>query len=133
MKILVTGATGTVGSEIVKQLVESGHHVRALSRNPARATFPAGVEAVAGDLTAPETLTAAFQDIEALHLINFGGDNFAPLETGDQIVALAKRAGVRRITLLLGGEPTPFDDVIRGSGIDWTLLQPVEFMANHLE
>ncbi|MGK4006469.1 NAD(P)H-binding protein [Sorangium sp. So ce1036] len=133
MKILVTGATGTVGSEIVKQLVEGGHHVRALSRDPARASFPAGVEAVAGDLIAPETLAAAFEGVEALHLINFGGDDHAPLETGEQIVALARQAGVRRITLLLGGTPTAFDDVVKGAGVDWTFLQPVEFMANHLE
>ncbi|MDC3960998.1 SDR family oxidoreductase [Polyangium jinanense] len=133
MNILVTGATGTVGREIVKQLVEGGHHVRALSRNPARAHFPAGVHAVAGDLTAPDTFAEAFEGIEALHLINFGGDDSAPLETGARIVALAERAGVRRITVLLGGAPAPLDEAVAAGSIDWTFLQPVEFMANHLE
>lgn len=133
MKILVTGATGTVGSEIVKQLALGGHHIRALTRSPAKANFPAGVEAVAGDLTAPETFAAAFKGIEALHLINIGGDEDAPLQTGEQIIALARQAGVRRITLLLGGTPTPLDAAVAAGGVAWTFLQPVEFMANHLE
>ncbi|WP_437290167.1 NAD(P)H-binding protein [Sorangium sp. So ce406] len=133
MKILVTGATGTVGREIVKQLAEGGHHVRALSRNPGRAKLPAGVEAVAGDLTAPESFAAAFEGVEALHLINFGGDDHAPLQTGEQIVALARRAGVRRISVLLGGSSAPLDAAVASSGVDATFLQPVEFMANHLE
>ncbi|XYH96874.1 NAD(P)H-binding protein [Sorangium sp. So ce1128] len=133
MKILVTGATGTVGREIVKQLAEGGHHVRALSRNPGRAKFPGGVEAVAGDLAAPETFADALKGIEALHLINFGGDDYAPLQTGEQIVALARQAGVRRITVLLGGSSTPLDAAVAVGGVGWTFLQPVEFMANHLE
>ena len=133
MKILVTGATGTVGREIVKQLASRGHHVRALSRHPARASFPAGVDAVAGDLTAPETFASAFEGIEALHLINFGGDDQAPLQTGARIVALAEQAGVRRISLLLGGAPAPLDEAVAAGSIHWTFLQPVEFMSNHLE
>ncbi|WP_437638662.1 SDR family oxidoreductase [Sorangium sp. So ce854] len=133
MKILVTGATGTVGREIVDQLAERGHHVRALSRDPGRAKLPAGVEAVAGDLAAPETFAAALEGVEALHLINFGGDDHAPLQTGEQIVALARQAGVRRITVLLGGASMPLDAAVASSGIDATFLQPVEFMANHLE
>ncbi|WP_437336157.1 NAD(P)H-binding protein [Sorangium sp. So ce394] len=129
IKILVTGATGTVDREIVKQLAEGGHHVRALSRNPGRAKFPDGVEAVAGDLAAPETFAAAFEGVEALHLINFGGDDCAPLQTGEQLVALARQAGVRRITVLLGGSSTPLDAAVAAGGIGWTFLQPVEFMA----
>ena len=71
MTILVTGATGAVGREVVAQLVEAGHPVRALTRDPAKASLPPQVEAVAGDLTRPETLDAAFDGVTAVHLITF--------------------------------------------------------------
>ncbi|MFD6431099.1 NmrA family NAD(P)-binding protein, partial [Bacillus velezensis] len=48
MAILVTGATGTIGGAVVRQLAEAGVPVRALTRNPARAALPAGVEVVGG-------------------------------------------------------------------------------------
>jgi uncharacterized protein YbjT (DUF2867 family) len=53
--ILVTGATGTVGTEVVRQLVQSGQDVRVLVRDAARA--PDGVDVAVGDLTQPRTLT----------------------------------------------------------------------------
>jgi uncharacterized protein YbjT (DUF2867 family) len=133
MKILVAGATGTVGGQLVRQLVQAGHAVRALTRNPAKANFPAGVEVVAGDLTKPETLAAAFEGITGLHLITFGGDDFAPLQTGAEIVALAEKAGIKRVTVLLGGQRGAFEDVIEASSLAWTFLQPVEFMSNMRE
>ncbi|HEY1174613.1 MAG TPA: NAD(P)H-binding protein, partial [Phytomonospora sp.] len=57
--VLVTGATGTVGREVVRQLVAAGVPTRALVRDPARAGLP-GAEVVTGDLTEPATLAAAF-------------------------------------------------------------------------
>src|SRR5690606_26013376 len=99
-KILVTGATGTVGRQVVSELLARGHAVRALTRDAARAGgFPAGVEVVQGDLTEPESLTAALEGITGLHLITFGGPYFAPLETGPRILELARAAGVQRITV----------------------------------
>ncbi|GAK00186.1 SDR family oxidoreductase [Geomicrobium sp. JCM 19055] len=50
MTILVTGATGTIGSHMVKVLTEKGFSVKALTRRPDVAQFPAGVEVVKGDL-----------------------------------------------------------------------------------
>jgi len=50
--ILVTGATGTVGRQLVNELITAGADVRALSRTPERAGLPSGVEVVAGDLAA---------------------------------------------------------------------------------
>jgi uncharacterized protein YbjT (DUF2867 family) len=129
MSILVTGATGTVGRQLVAQLAAAGHPVRALTRNPARAQFSAGVEVVQGDLTHPETLATALQGVTGLHLINFGGDNYAALETGPQIMSLAKAAGVQRVTVLLGGELGALEVAVQASGLDWTFLQPVEFMS----
>ncbi|MFH9060088.1 NAD(P)H-binding protein [Streptomyces coeruleorubidus] len=133
-KILVTGATGTVGRQVVAELLARGHDVRALTRDAAKAAFPAGVEVVEGDLTRPEGLAPALEGITGLHLITFGGAAFTPLETGPRILEPARSAGVRRITVLHGGGPTPLEDAVRADdGVEWTVLMPVEFMANALE
>ncbi|AMW14048.1 hydroxylase [Streptomyces qaidamensis] len=133
-KILVTGATGTVGRQIVAELLDRGHEVRALTRDAAKASFPAGVEVVEGDLTEPDGLAAALEGVTGLHLITFGGAAFSPLETGPRLLELARSAGVRRVTVLHGGGPTPLEDAVRADdGVDWTVLMPVEFMANALE
>lgn len=133
MKILVTGATGTVGRHLVEQLNQAGHHVRALTRNPAKANFPAGVEVVVGDLTIPSTLAPALEGVAGLHLINFGGDDYAPLQTGHEIVAMAEKAGVQRVTVLLGGEIGALERAVEMSSLAWTFLQPVEFMSGALD
>ncbi|MBK3547656.1 NmrA family NAD(P)-binding protein [Streptomyces rubiginosohelvolus] len=133
MTILVTGATGTVGRRVVEQLLERGEHVRALTRDPERAEFPAGVEVVGGDLEDPASLVPALRGVTGLHLITFGGALFAPLETADEILALAKEAGVRRVTVLHGGGDTPMETAVRASDFVWTVVMPVEFMANALE
>ncbi|MCA0452366.1 MAG: NAD(P)H-binding protein [Chloroflexi bacterium] len=133
MKILVTGATGTVGGHIVHQLHAAGHQVLALTRSAAKANFPAGVTVVEGDLTQPATFGAALNGVEAMHLINFGGDDYADLQTGEEIIALAEKAGVKRVTVLLGGAPGQLEELVQKSSLAWTLLQPVEFMDNMLE
>lgn len=130
---LVAGATGTVGRQVVEQLLLKGVRVRALTRNPAGAEFPEGVEVVRGDLTEPDSLRDAFEGVRGVHLITFGGELFAELETGPEIVALAEKAGVRRVTVLHGGGETPLENAVRGSILDWTVVMPVEFMANALE
>lgn len=133
-RILVTGATGTVGRQVVAELLARGHAVRALTRDPAKAAFPAGVEVVHGDLAEPDTLVPALEGVTGLHLITFDGGGFAPLETGPHLVERARAAGVRRVTVLHGGGPTPLEDAVRADGsVDWTVLMPVEFMANALE
>lgn len=129
MKILVTGATGTVGRHVVNQLIQAGHQVRALTRNPAKAKLPAGVEVVAGDLAVPETFAPALAGVSGLHLINFDGSG-GLLQTGPEIVALARQAGVRRVTVLMGGEKGSVEHAVEASDLAWTLLQPVEFMSN---
>lgn len=133
-KILVTGATGTVGRQVVAELLVRGHSVRALTRDAARAGLPADVEVVQGDLTEPDSLVPALEGVTGVHLITFGGAYFAPLETGPRILELARAAGVRRVTVLHGGGPSLLEDAVRADdGVDWTVLMPVEFMANALE
>ncbi|MFD7462107.1 MULTISPECIES: NmrA family NAD(P)-binding protein [unclassified Streptomyces] len=132
--ILVTGATGTVGRQVVAELLARGHAVRALTRDAATADLPSGVEVVQGDLTEPDSLVPALEGVTGLHLITFGGAYFGPLETGPRILERAEAAGVRRVTVLHGGGPSPLEDAVRADdGVDWTVLMPVEFMANALE
>ncbi|PCC71914.1 Uncharacterized conserved protein YbjT, contains NAD(P)-binding and DUF2867 domains [Nannocystis exedens] len=134
MLVVVTGATGKVGRPLVEALLAAGHRVRALTRDPRRARLPAGVEVVGGDLGASESLREVFAGAEAVHLITFHGDDFAPLTNGEEIAALLREAGVRRVTVLKGDvSRSPLEEAIVASGLEWTLLAPVEFMANTLE
>jgi uncharacterized protein YbjT (DUF2867 family) len=132
MKILVTGATGTVGCHLVNHLIQAGHEVRALTRNPEKANLPEGVEVVAGNLAAPETLAPALAGVSGLHLINFdsGASGDPLLQSGPEIVAMAKKAEVRRVTVLRGGQKSSVEQALEASDLAWTFLQPVEFMAN---
>ncbi|MER5646440.1 NAD(P)H-binding protein [Streptosporangium sp. NPDC002524] len=134
MTVLVTGATGNVGRPLVEQLLAEGHRVRALTRNPARANLPAGAEVVAGNLADPATLPAAFSGVGAAHLIGFSGDDFAPLTNGAEIVDLARKAGVRKVTVLKGDvTKSALEEAVEAGGLEWTHLAPVEFMSNALE
>ncbi|NUO59730.1 MAG: NAD(P)H-binding protein [Hamadaea sp.] len=128
MRILIAGSTGTVGRQIVAQLVAQGHSVRALTRNP-EAVLP-GAEMVVGNLTDPSTLADAFDGVEAMHLISFDGGGYQPLTTGPQIVELATRAGVKRVTVLGGKDESGVEQALHDSDLAWTVVQPVEFMGN---
>ncbi|MEU4408879.1 NmrA family NAD(P)-binding protein [Streptosporangium sp. NPDC023963] len=134
MTVLVTGATGTVGRPLVEQLLAAGHRVRALTRNPATANLPAGAEVVAGNLADTATLPGAFSGVGAAHLIGFSGEDFAPLTNGAEIVDLARKAGVRKVTVLKGDvTKSPLEEAVEVGGLEWTHLAPVEFMSNALE
>ncbi|MFF0312755.1 NAD(P)H-binding protein [Streptosporangium sp. NPDC004379] len=133
MTFLVTGATGTVGRHIMDELVRDGRRVRALTRDPGRAAVPAGVEVVAGDLTVTDSLVAAFDGVTAVHLINFGGDDYGLLRNGREIVDLAVKAGVRRVTVLGGWDQGTLEPAVRASDLEWTFVRPTEFMSNALK
>lgn len=68
-KILVTGATGTVGQHVVSSLAAAGHEVRALMRSPASTSQLDGVEVVQGHLPSPQTLEPALRDVESVYLM----------------------------------------------------------------
>lgn len=136
--ILVTGATGNIGGELVTALSESGTQVRALVRDPATATLPAGVTAVTGDLNRPETMADALDGASALFLLP-GYDNQADL------LDRAKKAGVQRIVLLSSAAAalqdlnnavsrymTLSEQTVRESELAWTFLRPRSFMSNAL-
>lgn len=135
--IVVAGATGNVGREVVRQLVEAGEPVRALTRDPAKATVPAGATAVAGDLTDPSTLRPALADATALFVLS----GYSP-----EVFTEARQAGVRRVVLMSGGSAETGDranavarymieteDALRASGLAWTMVRPRMFMTNALQ
>src|SRR5215218_11173959 len=68
-RILVTGATGRVGRQVVSQLLTTDVRVRALTRNPDAAGLPPEVEVVRGDLTVPETLDEGLDGVDAVFLV----------------------------------------------------------------
>lgn len=131
MTILVTGATGLIGGHVAAQLATADQRVRALTRDPDTATLPPGVEAVRGDLTDPVSLAPALEGVEALHLIAFGGDAYAPLRTGPGLLEQAVAAGVRRVTVLTGtDDELAVLRAVEAAGVAWTHVRPVEFMGN---
>jgi len=98
MTILVIGATGRVGRHVVEQLVARDASVRVLTRDPAKAAFPIGVDVAKGDLLDIDSLRAAFVGVRTLFLLNaVTGDEFT-----QAIVTLniARDAGVDRVVYL---------------------------------
>ncbi|NNH73079.1 NmrA family NAD(P)-binding protein [Nocardia uniformis] len=128
MTTLVTGATGNTGRHVVTELVRRGDRVRALTRNPAAAAakLPSGVELVAGTHTAPATLAAALDGVTRLHITVTAG----LAEVGPELVQRAVDAGVRRMTVVWGGGVGPVEQAVAESGVEWTLVEPQEFMSN---
>lgn len=108
--ILVLGATGYVGSRLVPQIVNEGHQVRCLVRDPQRLTGANTLqcEIVEGDLLRTETLSFAFSGVEIVyylvHSMRVGEKEFADLDraAARNVVLAAERAGVQRI-IYLGG------------------------------
>src|SRR3954451_9447929 len=98
MTILVTGSTGTVGRQVVEQLVKRGADVRALVRDPSKANFPAGVGVVKGDLLDVDSLRSAFSGVSTVFLLNA----VVPDEYTQALIALnvAREAGIERFVYL---------------------------------
>ncbi|MFD7631479.1 NmrA family NAD(P)-binding protein [Streptomyces sp. NPDC059851] len=128
MTTLVTGATGNTGRHVVAELLRRGEAVRALTRDPAAAArlLPSGVEVVGGTHTEPERLGGALRGVSRLHITVTAG----LAEVGPELVRRAVGAGVERITVLWGGWVGPVEQAVAESGVEWTRLEPQEFMSN---
>jgi len=142
-RILIIGGTGTVGSQVVFQLLERGVSVRVLARNPEKAQFPPQVEVVCGDLTLPDTLDAALGGTDAVFLVWVAPQPAAV----PALERITKKA--RKIVFLSAPLKTPhplfqqpnlarnlalqIEQLIESSGIPWTFLRPGMFAANSKE
>jgi len=142
--ILVTGATGTVGREVVAQLAAAGAPVRALVRDPGKAAalLPAGVDLAPGDLDRPATLAAALQGVEKVFLLSPADPR--QVEQQGNVILAARRAGVGHVVKMsaLGastGSPVSLlrwhrqtEKELEKSGVAYTHLRPHFFMQNML-
>jgi len=142
MTILVTGATGTIGRNVVDQLVKRGADVRALARDPAKANLPAGVTVVQGDLLDVDSLRGALNRVSTLFLLNaVVADEFTQALI---VLNLAREAGVERIVYLWVIHSDFYVNVphfagkfgvermIEQMGFNATILRPAYFMNNDL-
>jgi uncharacterized protein YbjT (DUF2867 family) len=142
--ILVTGATGTVGSEVVRQLVATGERPRALVRDPATARQRLGdqVEHVVGDLDRPQTIAAALAGVDRVFLLTTQSSRQPEWERA--VIGAAARAGVGqlvKLSVFRANEQSPLqvarqhgqaERVLAQSGLAATILRPVFFMQNLL-
>jgi len=159
MRMLVVGATGGLGQDIVADAVSRGHHTAALLRNPARATFAEAVEIVQGDVLHPASLTPAVAGRDAVICALGTPSPRTPstlLEHGTRnLVAAMSELGVPRlvcVTLLGTGssranasllyrtlilrmlapmvpDKEAQEQVVRASDLDWVLVRPPRFAA----
>jgi uncharacterized protein YbjT (DUF2867 family) len=141
--ILVLGATGNIGSQVVKQLAAAGANVRAAVRSPrkAEALKGEGVSLVEFDTDKPETVEAAFQGVDkAFFLTPLVPDM---VELSANLVEVATKAGVKHIVKSsgMGAEVEPgitltrwhraAEKAIEASGIAYTFVRPNGFMQNY--
>jgi uncharacterized protein YbjT (DUF2867 family) len=136
--IVVSGATGNVGRPLVAALTGAGARVTAFSRN-APDVVPHDARHLAADLADPASLAPVLAGAEAFYLLVSGAG--AHLD-GRAILAVARDAGVRRIVLqssqAAGTRPDApshaplraLEDLVRGSGLQWTVLRPGGFASN---
>src|ERR1700757_4261539 len=98
MSILITGSTGVIGSQVIAQLRGQGVEVRALTRSPEKARFPAGVTAVKGDLSDLDSTRQALTGVSTLFLLvsNAADEVTQALQT----LNLAREAGIKGIVYL---------------------------------
>ncbi|MFF4583212.1 SDR family oxidoreductase [Streptomyces sp. NPDC001389] len=138
--ILVTGATGTVGREVLRMLPPD-RRVRVMAREPERVRGAAGtVEIVRGDYEDPESVAAALAGVTRMFLLTsaVGRDD-------GRFLRAARASGVRHVVKISAAAVEDHraedlitrwqrdnEDLLRGSGMDWTLLRPRSFMSNSL-
>ncbi|MFI6317032.1 NAD(P)H-binding protein [Nonomuraea sp. NPDC050556] len=137
--ILVCGATGTVGREVVEQLRHTGERIRVLTRHPARAVFPPDVEVTGGDLGDPATLAGPLLGVRSVFLTGVGhlraahDRNLVEAAAGVRhIVQLSSLAVEERNGGALARWHVEAENALRRSRVGWTILRANSFMSNAL-
>ena len=136
-RVLVTGATGNVGRQVVAQLLDAGCRVRALTRNPDKADLPTEVDVVSGDLTDGAALDRCLAGVDAVFLVWTAPADAVP----DAVGRIAGRAP--HVVLLTSPHRTPHpffqqpnalravhagvEELVRASGVSWTIVRPGPF------
>ncbi|MDX3520073.1 NAD(P)H-binding protein [Streptomyces scabiei] len=138
--IVLTGANGVVGRQVMSLLLRKGTAVGAVTRGAGAAAFPDGVRPLKGDLFHPQWAEEDLADVEALLI--------SPRATGPglgELLRLAAGQGVRRAVLLsattveypagearFAAQFRQAEGLVRGSGLEWTVLRLADFAANTL-
>ena len=141
MTYLITGATGDVGTRIVRQLLERNFRPRVLARSleKAQQLFGDNAEIYVGDLADPSSTRQALSGTDTLFLVNVGPD----IPRRDEAAArIAREEGIRRIVklssldvehgLAIGAWHEKGEAAIRDSGVPFTFVRPTGFMTNLL-
>ena len=141
MKILVIGGTGTVGSQVVRELLARQMDVRVLTRSADKAkSLPAGAQGVTGDLLDPGTVRSVFRGMDGVFLLS----GVSTTETHEGLMALngIRMSGVKRLVYMSVynldqalhlphfGSKLPIESVVKSSGIPYTILRPNNFYQN---
>jgi uncharacterized protein YbjT (DUF2867 family) len=135
--ILITGAGGNVGKEVLKQAVLAGADIRAAYQSVAKADVPSGVAVAEVDFKKPETLAAALKGIERVFLVGPPTEELAELER--EAMNVIRQSAAKQVVKLsaMGGRGANFprlhaesEDYIRASGVPFTFLRPNCFMQN---
>jgi len=139
LKVLVLGGTGTVGSQVVRELLARGVEVSVLTRDPKK-PLPPGVRAVAGDLRDPATVRSAFAGMDGVFLLN--AVSATECHEGLMAVNGARFGAVKKIVYLSVqdadkaphlphfGAKISVEAAVRASGIPFTILRPNNYFQN---
>lgn len=140
--ILVSGATGPTGREILRELAQRGAAARAMVRDASRAEGLAAADIVVADMSRPDTLPAALQGIDKVLLISPLAESMPQLQ--GNMIAAARRAGVRHLVRVssaaadvasvrrIGRWHGECDRLAEESGLAWTHVRACNFMQNLL-
>ncbi|MFB8030389.1 SDR family oxidoreductase [Streptomyces sp. NPDC056465] len=139
--IVVTGATGNVGRTLVASLAVRGAEVTAVSRRPHAGELPEGVRHVQADLGHAESLRGVLEGADALFVL-LAGELLAGGESAEALLRAAEEEGVRKVVLLSSqitvtrpdagshDRLREYEEAVRGSGMEWTVLRAGGFASN---